>query len=75
MNSFISNLYQAKGSQISGEHNGFSFLGNITDTRCKYGTEIQVTVEDTELNQIFLIDGSHLFYGNGGGYSNLHVYF
>tara|TARA_R110000868_G_scaffold1546_4_gene12349 strand:+ start:2600 stop:2827 length:228 start_codon:yes stop_codon:yes gene_type:complete len=75
MNSFISNLYQAEGSQISGEYNGWSFIGKITDTRCKYGTEIQVTVEDTELNQTFLIDGSHLYFGNGGGYDNLHVYF
>jgi hypothetical protein len=73
MNSFMNNLYNAIGSEVSGYHNGNAFLGTITYTRAKYGTDISVHVEDDE--NIYVIDGTALYEGEGGGYENLHVYF
>lgn len=75
MNSFMNNLYGAIGSEVSGYHNGSgsAFLGTITYTRAKYGTDISVHVEDGK--NIYVIDGSALYEGEGGGYENLHVYF
>tara|TARA_R110000782_G_scaffold237912_1_gene324362 strand:- start:116 stop:337 length:222 start_codon:yes stop_codon:yes gene_type:complete len=72
MNSFISQVYAAIGIEVSGYRYGVPFIGTITRTRVKYGTDISVTVEDAE--NIYIIDGTALFEGKGGGYENLHVY-
>lgn len=69
----MNNLYGAIGTQVSGYHHEIPFLGTITNTRAKYGQDISVTVEDDK--NIWIIDGSTLFNGEGLGYSNLHVYF
>ena len=73
MNAFMNALYNAVGSEVSGVKDGLAFLGKITATRVKYGNDIRVTVED-EFN-IYLLDGTELMNGEGGGYKNLHVYF
>jgi len=74
MNDFINSLYSAEGSEVSGFKDDVPFLGTITDTRAKYGNDIQVRVVDDE-GRWFLIDGTALMNGSGSGYSNLHVYF
>ena len=73
MNNFLSTLYTSIGSEVSGRHNGVPFLGTITSTRVKYGTDIQVTVVDG--TNTYLIDGSTLAEGGNASYTNLHVYF
>ena len=73
MNEFMNNLYNAIGSEVTGYHYDTPFQGTITRTRMKYGNDISVTVEDDK--NIWLIDGSELFAGEGGAYKNLHVYF
>jgi hypothetical protein len=73
MNEFMNKLYNAIGAEVSGYHNDVPFHGTITYTRVKYGSEISVHVEDG--NNIYVIDGSDLFAGEGSVYKNLHVYF
>lgn len=73
MNEFMNNLYGAIGSEVTGYHNDVPFHGTITYTRVKYGNDISVHVEDDF--DIYVIDGTALLNGEGGGYSNLHVYF
>jgi hypothetical protein len=73
MNTFMNALWNAVGSQVSGSWNQEPFLGTITSTRAKYGTDIQVTVEDGD--KVYLIDGTTLYEGGNRSYSNLHVYF
>jgi hypothetical protein len=80
MNNFMNALYNAIGSYVTGYHNGTAFIGQIADTRMKYGGDIGVTVnidlEESDLDYAtVLIDGSTLHAGKGGVYSNLHVYF
>ena len=73
MNDFMNNLYNAIGTEVSGFHNEVPFLGTITNTRAKFGTDISVTVEDE--SNVWIIDGTTLMNGEGGGFTNLHVYF
>ena len=73
MNEFMNNLYNAIGAEVTGYHRDNAFHGTITYTRVKYGNDISVHVEDG--NDIYVIDGTALFEGEGGGYTNLHVYF
>jgi hypothetical protein len=73
MNEFMNNLYNAIGAEVTGYHRDTAFQGTITYTRVKYGNDISVHVEDD--NDIYVIDGTALFEGEGGGYKNLHVYF
>ena len=73
MNEFMNNLYSAIGTEVSGSKNDVPFLGTITSTRVKYGSDISVAVEDD--SSIWIIDGTALMNGEGGGYTNLHVYF
>jgi len=73
MNDYMNNVYGATGSQVSGFAAGVPFLGTITDTRVKYGGDIQVVVEDTTMT--YLIDGIALMNGGDAIYDNLHVYF
>ena len=73
MNEFMNNLYNAIGDEVTGYHHDVPFHGVITRTRVKYGNDISVHVEDDE--NIWVIDGSALFAGEGAGYTNLHVYF
>lgn len=76
MNSFINALWNAKGVEVTGYKNEVGFHGEIVDTRVKYGTDIQVRVRDFDREDAhYLIDGTTLFDGEGGGYRNLHVYF
>ncbi len=72
MNEFLNSLYNSVGSEVSGYHNGVAFLGTITSTRAKYGTDIQVTVVDG-INT-YLIDGTTLAEDGNASYSNLCVY-
>jgi hypothetical protein len=74
MNEFINNVYGAIGSEVSGYYNGVPFLGTITDTRPRYGNDIQVRVVDDE-GRWFIINGTELLNGSSASYSNLHVYF
>ena len=73
MNEFMNNLYNAIGTEVSGYLLNTPFLGTITYTRVKYGNDISVHVEDGA--NIYVIDGTALYEGEGGGYKNLHVYF
>jgi hypothetical protein len=73
MNDFMNSLYNAVGSEVSGYYDGVPFLGTITETRAKYGKDIQISV--VEGNKIYLIDGTELMAGDAGLYKNLHVYF
>lgn len=73
MNEFLNSLYNSVGSEVSGYHNEVAFLGTITDTRVKYGTDIQVTVVDG--TNTYLIDGTTLAGAYDACYSNLHIYF
>tara|TARA_R110000796_G_scaffold21805_1_gene63932 strand:+ start:802 stop:1032 length:231 start_codon:yes stop_codon:yes gene_type:complete len=73
MNDFMNNVYNATGSQVSGDANGVPFLGYIVDTRVKYGGDVQVVVEDAE--DTFIIDAVALMNGVDATYSNLHIYF
>jgi len=73
MNEFMNNLYNAIGAEVTGYHHDVPFQGVITRTRAKAGTDISVTVEDDK--NIWIIDGTELFAGEGSAYKNLHVYF
>lgn len=73
MNEFMNNLYNAVGSEVSGYHHDRAFHGVITHTRAKYGNDISVHVTDE--TDIYVIDGTELFAGEGSAYKNLHVYF
>ena len=73
MNEFMNNLYNAIGAEVTGYHRDTAFHGTITYTRAKAGTDISVHVDDGK--NIYVIDGTALFSGEGGGYKNLHVYF
>jgi hypothetical protein len=73
MNTFMNELYNAVGKEVSGYWNGEAFLGKIVSTRVKYGTDIGLTVEDG--NDIYIIDGTTMLNGGDLNYSNLHVYF
>ena len=73
MNEFMNNLYNAIGTEVSGYHNDKAFHGKITYTRCKYGNDVSVHVEDAD--DIYVIDGTALYAGECGVYKNLHVYF
>ena len=75
MKEFMNNLYGATGSEVSGFYAGVPFLGTITDTRVKYGGDIQVVVEDDNGTMTYLIDGVALMDGGDTIYDNLHVYF
>ncbi|MDA8883005.1 hypothetical protein N9I00_01245 [bacterium] len=70
---FMDNLYNAIGSEVSGYYAGAPFIGNITSTRAKYGGDIQVVVEQEHMT--YLIDGTALMNGGDTIYDNLHVYF
>jgi len=73
MNEFMNALYNAVGCEVTGFYDGVPFLGTITETRAKYGKDIQVTV--VEGNKTFLIDGTEILAGDAGLYKYLHVYF
>jgi hypothetical protein len=73
MNEFMNALYNAVGCEVTGFYDGVPFLGTITETRVKYGTDIRVTV--VEGNKTFLIDGTEILAGDAGLYKYLHVYF
>jgi hypothetical protein len=73
MDDFMNSLYNAVGSEVSGVYDGVAFLGTITETRVKYGTDVRVTVVDG--SNTYLINGTELMAGDVGLYKNLHVYF
>lgn len=73
MNEFMNALYNAVGSEVTGFYDGVPFLGTITNTRVKYGNDIQVTVDIGGID--LLVNGSDLMAGEGGACKNLHVYF
>ena len=73
MDDFMNSLYNAVGSEVSGVYDGAAFLGTITETRVKYGTDVRVTVVDG--SNTYLINGTELMAGDVGLYKNLHVYF
>ena len=73
MNSFMNAIWNAVGSEVSGSYKDVPFLGTITTTRAKYGTDIEVAV--TVPGDLYLIDASALYEGSGGVFSNLQVFF
>jgi hypothetical protein len=73
MNEFMNALYNAVGCEVTGFYDGVPFLGTITETRAKYGKDIQITV--VEGNKTFLIDGTDILAVDAGLYKYLHVYF
>ncbi len=81
MNSFMNALYNAEGSVVTGYKNDVPFLGYITKTRVKYGSDIQVTIayDEESMKETGyggdIIDGSVLLAGENATYRNLHVYF
>ena len=72
-NTYMNNLYNAVGKEVTGFWNKEPFHGTITATRAKYGAEIQVTVEDGD--NLYIIDGTTMLNCGDINYSNLHVYF
>ena len=72
---FVNNIYNATDVEISGYHKDTPFLGRIIHTRCKYGADISVHVEDKDNNDIYVINGRALYEGQDSTYKNLHVYF
>jgi hypothetical protein len=73
MNIFVDALRNAVGNQVSGICDEVKFLGTITSTRDLFDTDIEVTVEDD--GNVYVINGTTLYEGSNGSYSNLHVYF
>ena len=73
MNSFMNAICNAVGSQVSGFYKDEPFVGTITTTRPKYGTDIQVAV--TVPGDLYLIEATALYEGGGGVFTNLHVNF
>ena len=73
MNDFMNAIWNAVGSEVSGFYKETPFLGTITTTRAKYGTDIEVAV--TVPGDLYLIDATTLHEGGNGVFSNLHVYF
>ena len=74
-NDFMNNLYKAIGSEVSGSYNSMPFLGSITSTRMKYGNDVEVVVEDTVTDEMYIINGNTLLEGGNGLYTNLNIYF
>jgi len=74
-NEFMNNLYKAIGSEVSGSYNSMPFLGSITSTRMKYGNDVEVVVEDTVTDEMYIINGNTLLEGGNGLYTNLNIYF
>ena len=74
-NEFMNNLYKAIGSEVSGSYNSMPFLGSITSTRMKYGNDVEVVVEDTTTDEMYIINGNTLLEGGNGLYTNLNIYF
>ena len=72
---FVNNIYNATDVEISGYYRDTPFLGRIIHTRCKYGADICVQVEDKDNNDIYVINGRALYEGQDSTYKNLHVYF
>jgi|APSaa5957512493_1039668.scaffolds.fasta_scaffold46569_2 hypothetical protein len=79
MKDFMNKLWTAKGSAVTGEHNGRMFGGKILSTRAKFGTDIEVRVaanfDDNFETRNLLIDGTDLFHGDAGVFTNLKVHF
>tara|TARA_R110002073_G_scaffold141573_1_gene292712 strand:- start:182 stop:406 length:225 start_codon:yes stop_codon:yes gene_type:complete len=73
MNSFMNAIYNAVGSQVSGFYKNEPFVGTITTTRPMYGTDIQVGV--TVPGDLYLIEGTTLYEGGNGVFTNLVVNF
>ena len=69
---FMEAVYGAVGTEVSGWCRGTEFLGEIIDTRVKYGGEVQVTVQDGD--DYHIIDASTLLQGFDSTFSNLHIY-
>lgn len=73
MKLFMEALWSATGREVTGVYHGMPFEGFITDVRAMYGTDLQVTVVDSD-DEMYLIDGTTMYDGGNGIYENLHVY-
>jgi len=70
---FMEAVYGAVGTEVSGWCRDTAFLGEIIDTRVKYGEgEVQVTVKDGD--EYHFIDASSILEGGDSTFSNLHIY-
>lgn len=69
---FMEAVYGAVGTKVSGWYRDTAFLGEIIDTRVKYGGEVQVTVQDGD--EAYFIDASSILEGGDSTFSNLHIY-
>ena len=74
MKLFMNAIWSATGKKVTGRHHGKPFSGYISNIRTKYGSDLQVTVESEDDDDLHLIDGSTLYNGGNGIYENLHVY-
>ena len=74
MKLFMNAIWSATGKKVTGRHHGKPFSGYISHVRTKYGSDLQVTVESEDDDDLHLIDGSTLYNGGNGIYENLHVY-
>jgi hypothetical protein len=81
MNDFMNSLWGSEGSMITGKVDGIPFLGYVSNVRCKYGQDLQVTIsydEDSVKDVGYcsdIIDGSEIYNGGNYKFSNLHIYF
>ena len=77
---FMEAVYGAVGTQVSGWCRDTAFLGEIIDTRVKYGGEVQVTVKVLngrtvkDGDEYHFIDASSILEGGDSTFSNLHIY-
>jgi len=76
---FMEAVYGAVGTQVSGWCRDTAFLGEIIDTRVKYGEgDVQVTVKSQvtvkDGDEYYFIDASSILEGGDSTFSNLHIY-
>ena len=76
---FMEAVYGAVGTEVSGRCRGTEFLGEIIDTRVKYGEgDVQVTVKSQvtvkDGDEYYFIDASSILEGGDSTFSNLHIY-
>jgi hypothetical protein len=72
---FMEAVYGAVGTQVSGWCRDTAFLGEIIDTRVKYGEgDVQVTVKNEHGDEYYFIDASSILEGGDSTFSNLHIY-
>ena len=79
LNEFMNKLYSNSSTIVTGKRQGVEFLAYVKDVRVKYGTDLQATLvydrdclEDIQ-RDTDLIDGTELFNGGNGIFTDLKV--